>query len=733
VKRPRWLKRPSRFRSRVFWSVIPIFVVLLATVGVITVLQHRTLVENEFRKRGQEMAASLALSTELGVLAEDKGLLEASLRGTAGASDVAYVVVYAADGRVLALGGNDADTMPTKADALSAAQIRQLGSEPTVQMVSIAKHGSFMEFLAPVVSGKATSPDELLLGVGGSGGATIGFVRLGLSLESVRRHAVSIIQTWVGISLAFLALAVGVIFAFSERITQPIKRLTDHAKQIEAGNLAAVIPVRSQDEIGQLGASFNAMARSLSRNVSDKERLLDELKNLNQTLEDRIRERTAELAERGEELRRSLEEVESMARVSRALGSTINLEEVLKMVCLYGTEISESDACGIVEIDAGSKSLRLVAAHRLPPTAADGLRGLQGDVLEKLREGAPAVGEVAQIEDLAEPSAFPLRMLVLGEGFRSLLSMTLGDGRVLRTLFALRREPGRWSDTLVHLLTTLGSQSQVAIENARLFHEVETQRIELEDKSHAVEAANRHKSEFLANMSHELRTPLNAVIGFSEVLLERMFGELNEKQEDYLRDILGSGRHLLSLINDILDLSKIEAGRMELELREFDLPAAAHNAMTLVRERAQRRGVRLLDEISADVTNVVGDERKLKQVILNLLSNAVKFTGQGGSVTLRVARDGEAVRVSVVDTGVGIAKEDHEKIFEAFRQARGTSHAGKTEGTGLGLTLSRKIVDLHGGRLWVESKPQQGSTFSFTLPKLTVPPDGPHEVEGVQS
>jgi signal transduction histidine kinase len=412
--------------------------------------------------------------------------------------------------------------------------------------------------------------------------------------------------------------------------------------------------------------------------------------------------------------------------VSRALGSSINLEEVLKMVCLYGVEISESDACGIVEIDARAEQLRLVASHQLPQGASDGLRAVQGDVLRALREGAPAVGEVAQIEDLAEPSQFPLRQLILDQGFRSLVSMTLGDGVVLRTLFALRRAPGRCPDTVVHLLTTLGSQSQVAIENARLFQEVETQRIELEDKSHALEAANRHKSEFLANMSHELRTPLNAVIGFSEVLLERMFGDLNEKQDDYLRDILASGRHLLSLINDILDLSKIEAGRMELELREFDLPAAAHNAMTLVRERAQRRGVQLTAEISPEVTNVVGDERKLKQVMLNLLTNAVKFTGQGGSVTLRVGREGEAVQVSVVDTGVGIAAEDHEKIFEAFRQARGTSHAGKTEGTGLGLTLSRKIVDLHGGRLWVVSKPQEGSTFSFTLPKLAPKLDEGH-------
>jgi signal transduction histidine kinase len=259
----------------------------------------------------------------------------------------------------------------------------------------------------------------------------------------------------------------------------------------------------------------------------------------------------------------------------------------------------------------------------------------------------------------------------------------------------------------VSLLETFATQSVMAIQNARLFQEIE-------DKSRQLEAASQHKSEFLANMSHELRTPLNAIIGFSEVLAARMFGAVNAKQAEYLQDILESGQHLLSLINDILDLSKIEAGRMELEAADFDLPSAIDNALILVRERASRHGIALASTVDERLGLIRGDERKVKQVLLNLLSNALKFTPEGGRIDVRAAlREGRA-EVSVADTGVGIAPEDQEAVFEEFRQV-GTADK-KVEGTGLGLALSRKFVELHGGRIWVESEPGRGSTFTFTLP-----------------
>ena len=233
---------------------------------------------------------------------------------------------------------------------------------------------------------------------------------------------------------------------------------------------------------------------------------------------------------------------------------------------------------------------------------------------------------------------------------------------------------------------------------------------------HLLADASRHKSEFLANMSHELRTPLNAILGFSEVLIEKMFGELNAKQEDYLKDIHSSGRHLLSLINDILDLSKVEAGRMELELATFSLPAAIDNALTLVKERAGRHGIALECAIDPALGDIHADERKFKQILVNLLSNAVKFTPAGGCVTVAARALEDAIEVSVSDTGVGIAAQDREAVFEEFRQV-GPSSDGKSEGTGLGLALARKFVELHGGRIRVTSEIGKGSTFTFSLAK----------------
>jgi signal transduction histidine kinase len=292
-------------------------------------------------------------------------------------------------------------------------------------------------------------------------------------------------------------------------------------------------------------------------------------------------------------------------------------------------------------------------------------------------------------------------------GARTALRVPLLNGStVLGHLWAFRQEVRPFSEKQIALLQTFADQAVIAIQNARLFREIE-------DKGRQLEVASHHKSEFLANMSHELRTPLNAIIGFSEVLAERMFGEINEKQAEYIGDILQSGQHLLSLINDILDLSKIEAGRMELELSDFDLPSSIENTLTLVRERALRRGIELGRTVDERLGMVRADERKVKQVLLNLLSNAMKFTPEGGRIDVRAAvRDGLA-EISVTDTGVGIAPEDQETVFEEFRQV-GTA-AKKVEGTGLGLAISRKFVELHGGRIWVESQVGKGSTFAFTF------------------
>jgi len=307
--------------------------------------------------------------------------------------------------------------------------------------------------------------------------------------------------------------------------------------------------------------------------------------------------------------------------------------------------------------------------------------------------------------DVPEPVRRGSRII----GLKSVIfSPMLWEGRGIGAIFVGRATVGEFSEKEIALLKTFADQAVIAIQNARLFHEIQ-------EKSHQLEIADQHKSAFLANMSHELRTPLNAVIGFSEMLAARYFGELTAKQAEYVNDIYTSGRHLLSLINDILDLSKIEAGRMELEVADFDLRAALDNALTLVRERAQRGGVALRLETDPRLGAYRGDERKLKQVVLNLLSNAVKFTPSGGAVSVSAKQvDGNA-EIAVSDTGVGIAPADQEAIFEAFRQV-GTDVTRKREGTGLGLALTRRFVELHGGTIRLESAPGKGSTFTVTLP-----------------
>jgi signal transduction histidine kinase len=358
-----------------------------------------------------------------------------------------------------------------------------------------------------------------------------------------------------------------------------------------------------------------------------------------------------------------------------------------------------------------------VATHNYTPEALDAVhRMFPARPSRSLGVGRAIVDrDVVHIPDVELDPEYKAQALAGTIGFRSgLFVPMLRDGVPIGVILVGRAAPGPFSDNQIELLKTFADQAVIAIENVRLFKELEASNREIAEKSRQIEVASQHKSEFLANMSHELRTPLNAIIGFSEVLSDRMFGELNEKQEEYLKDIYASGIHLLSLINDILDLSKIEAGRMELELTDFDLPTALDNALMLVRERAGRRGITLQTSVDERLGQIQADERKIRQVVLNLLSNAIKFTPEGGRIEVAaVPRDG-LVEVSVSDTGVGIAPEDQEAVFEEFRQV-GTAER-KAEGTGLGLTLCRKFVELHGGRIWVKSQVGGGSTFTFRLP-----------------
>src|SRR6266702_1512717 len=420
-----------------------------------------------------------------------------------------------------------------------------------------------------------------------------------------------------------------------------------------------------------------------------------------------------ELQARTGELTQSVEQLTALGEVSRAVSSTLDVETVLNTIVSRASQLAGAAGCSIYEYDETAEQFELRATYNFDAEFVEAIRAAPLRKGEGLMGRAAEMREPIQVPDITQPGAYQssLRDTLIRFGYRALLAVPLlREDQIIGSLSFNRKAPGEFPPEVVEVLKTFATQSALAIQNARLFREIA-------DKSAQLEAASRHKSEFLANMSHELRTPLNAIIAFSEVLAEGMFGEINEKQTEYLQDILESGRHLLSLINDILDLSKIEAGRMELELADFHLPSAIENALILVRERASRRGIRLGSTIDERLGMIAGDERKVKQVLLNLLSNALKFTPEGGRIDVTACLQDGAAEIAVTDTGVGIAPEDQDAVFEEFRQV-GTADK-KVEGTGLGLALSRKFIELHGGRIWVKSEPGTGSTFTFTLP-LTI-------------
>jgi signal transduction histidine kinase len=417
-----------------------------------------------------------------------------------------------------------------------------------------------------------------------------------------------------------------------------------------------------------------------------------------------------QLEARSRDLARSVDELKALGEVGQAVSSTLDLETVLRTIVSRATQLAGVDGGSIYEYDEAGQTFHLHTADGLPEALVQALRA------NPIRRGEGILGRMAQtlepvqIPDIADETAYQSRVreLLIRCGYRALLAVPiLRDDRLVGGLAVNRNAVGAFAPEVIALLRTFASQSALAIQNARLFREIE-------QKGRELEAASRHKSEFLANMSHELRTPLNAIIGFSEVLAEQMFGSVNDKQMEYLADILESGRHLLSLITDILDLSKIEAGRMDLEPSQFDLPAAIDNTLVLMRERAQRRGIELRRTVDPQLGSIRADERKVKQVLLNLLSNALKFTPESGRIEVRAAIADGAAAISVTDNGVGIAPADQQAVFEEFRQVGAAQK--KAEGTGLGLAISRKLIELHGGRMWVDSELGHGATFTFTLP-----------------
>ena len=414
------------------------------------------------------------------------------------------------------------------------------------------------------------------------------------------------------------------------------------------------------------------------------------------------------LQTRSAELARKVDEMEALAEVGEAISSTLDADEVLTTIVEHAVELAGADGGSLLEYDEERRLFRVRTTYGTSDDVREQLKTVRIHVDASIVGRATTSGTPVQVPDLGEMERDPHLSVLFDTGWRSLVVIPLvRPDRIVGALVVRRLTPGTFSDETCDMLTTFASQSAIALTNARLYQQLELQRRELATTS-------QHKSDFLASMSHELRTPLNAVIGFSEVLLERMFGELNERQADYVQDILDAGRHLLALLNDVLDLSKVEAGGMELEVTTFYTADAVHGVLALVRERAGQHGVELRFDATDAPALIMADELRFKQVLLNLLGNAVKFTPEGGTVTVDVRTEGAEVLVTVTDTGIGVPESEQTRIFDSFQQ--GARSASTSEGTGLGLTLTRRIVELHGGRMWLESTVGVGSTFGVALP-----------------
>lgn len=530
----------------------------------------------------------------------------------------------------------------------------------------------------------------------------VGQILIVMSRNALKKQ--TLLQIYGIVTLTVLIIAaiwITSIAITKKYISRPLLKLQESASLIAQGDLNTFIDKNSRGEIGILAQHLDAMRGSIKQLFGELSESKQKLEEYSRTLEQKVETRTRELA-------RSVEELKALGEISRAVSSTLDLKTVLSSIVRHAVQLSKADAGTIYEFDE-SKQVFVPQINY----------GVSQDYIEAIREAGLHVGDETvigraaikrgpnQIPDLDKVPDYPLSH-VKQAGFRALLAVPLlRENSLIGGLIVRRKAAGEFPEPVLQLLQTFAAQSVLAIHNARLFREIE-------EKGREIEIANKHKSEFLANMSHELRTPLNAILGYTELILDHIYGEVPEKIREVLERLEKNGRHLLGLINDVLDLSKIEAGQLTLALSEYSMGEVVQTVFTSVEALAAEKKLELKVMIPTDLPKGKGDEQRIAQVLLNLLGNAIKFTDEG-EVRVEVTVSNETLWVSVFDTGPGLSEADQRMIFEEFHQADGSS-TRKKGGTGLGLAIAKRIVEMHGGRIGVESTLGKGSTFYFTLP-----------------
>jgi len=533
-------------------------------------------------------------------------------------------------------------------------------------------------------------------------GQKVGTIQLVMSREIIKKELVVNISVIVNLTLVVIAgISVTSVFITRRYISRPLLELQNSATAIAQGDLEAFIDTSSSDEIGSLAKDLDVMRDSIKQLFGELSASKDELEEYSRTLEQKVEVRTQELA-------RSVEELKALGEVSQAVSSTLDLQKVLATIVAHAAELSGTESGAIYEFDEASEEFQLRATHRMSEELIQAIQEAGVKLGETALGRAGVNREAVQIPDILEEPTYPTSETMQQEGFRALLAVPLlRENRLIGGLVVRRRAPGQFQKETVDLLQTFATQSALAIQNARLFREIEA-------KGRELEIASKHKSDFLANMSHELRTPLNAILGYTELILDKIYGDVPENIQEVLERVEKNGRHLLGLINDVLDLSKIEAGQLVLSLDDYSMKEVVHTIFTSVESLAAEKNLELQVSVAPEVAQGKGDHQRISQVFLNLVGNAIKFT-EAGEVRVEATASDDTFVISVSDTGPGLSEADQQMIFEEFHQVDGSS-TRKKGGTGLGLSIAKRIVEMHGGRIWVESTEGKGSTFWFTLP-----------------
>jgi len=503
---------------------------------------------------------------------------------------------------------------------------------------------------------------------------------------------------FVLLAALFIAVLAGMFLA--GRMVGPIQALRTGAARLGGGDLSQRIAVKTGDELEALADQFNAMAGQLQESYAG--------------LEKKVEERTHELETRSRELAQSVGELRALGEVTQAVNSTLDLATVLSTIVAKAVELSGTEAGSIYVVDPATQELQLRASHGMSEELIAELNRQGVDLSEKTIAEAAAQKAPVQTPDLKDAAPSPVLNILLRAGYRAVLIVPLLGPEGLTGMLVVRRKaPGEFPQHTVDLLQTFAAQSVLAIQNANLFTEVE-------EKSRQLEMASQHKSQFVASMSHELRTPLNAIIGLTEMMVSNAPRFGTEKALEPLRRVHRAGTHLLGLINQVLDLSKIEAGKLELSPETVNLAPLLEDVIGTARQLAEQNKNRLILEAQENLGQLTVDPMRLRQILLNLLSNACKFTKQG-EVKLRVKKvvDGRNwIEIAVADTGIGMTPEQQAKLFEEFTQAD-SSTARQYGGTGLGLAITRKLARMMGGDVTVTSEPGKGSVFTVRLPPST--------------